>query len=136
MPLPITGERKTFVKSMKPSGVKVAAPILKKRGAAGSPFCPWGSAAAGVVEEDAAVADDAFASAVAEGALSELTSDALAALSVAVLAALALVALPVLPATPLFAANAGDATTNPSARTHPSNARIRLLLKNNLLIDY
>src|SRR5580698_4153587 len=103
MPLPITGERKTFVKSIKPRGVKVALPILKKSGEGGSPPLPcWGSAAAADVADDEADAAgtvgnaalavttgvlagsvsrlDASAFAVAEGALPELSFAVLVAL--------------------------------------------------------
>src|ERR1700759_2698978 len=106
IPLPMPGERKTFVKSMKPRGVKVALPILKKSGEGGSPPFPcWGCAAGLEADEDedgpsqAAAVAPASAVAVADGVLPELV-DALAALALAAAAVLSAA----------LAASAGEAT--------------------------
>src|SRR5580704_11638529 len=52
MPLPMTGARKTSVRSMKPSGVKVALPIRKNSGEGGgsAPFPPCGALGAEALE--------------------------------------------------------------------------------------
>src|SRR5579871_1264690 len=54
MPLPMTGERKTLVKSMKPRGVNVALPMRKNSGEGGSFPCGVAAAAEGAAEGAAA----------------------------------------------------------------------------------